>query len=130
MITLRSAQLLGLAPAFHNASGIGGGALQTTASDSALVATVAARERFRALPANAEAPLDQLVLYVTTETHSLGLKAGRVLGLQVRALQVRAEDKYALRGTVLRQALEEDKAAGRRPFLLSTLPFARCPTGC
>ncbi|KAJ7502871.1 pyridoxal phosphate-dependent transferase [Mycena galericulata] len=113
-----AAQLFGLAPAFYNTSGIGGGVLQTTASDSALVATVAARERFRALPANTEAPLDELIIYVTTQTHSLGLKAGRVLGLQVRALEVRAEDRYALRGTVLRQALEEDKAAGRYPFIL------------
>ncbi|KAJ6558468.1 pyridoxal phosphate-dependent transferase [Mycena vulgaris] len=113
-----SAQLLGLAPTFYNAGGVGGGALQTTASDSALIATVAARERFLALHADAPPALSELVLYVTTQTHSLGLKAGRVLGLQVRALEVRAEDKYALRGAVLRQALEEDKAAGRRPFLL------------
>ncbi|KAJ7714338.1 pyridoxal phosphate-dependent transferase [Mycena maculata] len=110
-----SAQLLGLSSVFHNAGGIGGGALQTTASDSALVAIVAARERLRALT---EVPLEELLVYVTTQTHSLGLKAGRVLGLQVRALEVRAEDRYALSGTVLRQALEEDKAAGRRPFIL------------
>jgi aromatic-L-amino-acid decarboxylase len=115
-----SAQLLGLGPAFHNTSGIGGGALQTTASDSALIATVAARERFLALPAHTQSPpsLDSLVLYVTTQTHSLGLKAGRVLGLRVRALEVRSEDQYALRGDVLREALEEDKKAGRCPFLL------------
>ncbi|KAJ7076898.1 pyridoxal phosphate-dependent transferase [Mycena belliarum] len=110
-----SAQLLGLGSAFHNAAGVGGGALQTTASDSALIATVAARERFLAA---APVKLDDLVLYVTTQTHSLGLKAGRVLGLRVRALEVCHEDRYSLRGDVLRQALEEDKAAGRHPFML------------
>ncbi|KAJ7690685.1 pyridoxal phosphate-dependent transferase [Mycena rosella] len=113
-----AAQLLGLDTAFHNAAGVGGGALQTTASESALIATVAARERFLALPTQSPSKLEELVLYVTTQTHSLGLKAGRVLGLQVRALEVRAEDKYALRGAALRQALEEDAAAGRRPFML------------
>ncbi|KAJ7497029.1 pyridoxal phosphate-dependent transferase [Mycena latifolia] len=113
-----AAQLLGLAPAFHNAAGIGGGALQTTASDSALIAIVAARERYLALLAAAPPKHDELVIYVTTQTHSLGLKAGRVLGLQVRALEVSPDDKYALRGDVLRQALEEDKAAGRHPFIL------------
>ncbi|KAJ6593608.1 pyridoxal phosphate-dependent transferase [Mycena capillaripes] len=115
-----SAQLLGLSPVFHNAAKLGGGgALQTTASESALIAVVAARERFIALPThNAPPSLDDLVLYVTTQTHSLGLKAGRVLGLRVRALEVRAEDKYALRGEVLREALAEDKAACRHPFIL------------
>lgn len=119
-----AAQLLGLAPAFLNTGGIGGGALQTTASDSALAATVAARERLLTLPAYTKSPpsLDALVIYVTTQTHSLGLKAGRVLGLQVRALEVTAEDMFALRGSVLLKALTEDKAAGRYPFVLSTPP--------
>ncbi|KAJ7209656.1 pyridoxal phosphate-dependent transferase [Mycena pura] len=117
-----AAKLLGLDPAFYNASGVGGGALQTTASDSALIATVAARERIMSLSAHAQTPLslDKLVVYVTTQTHSLGLKAGRVLGLHVRALEVRAQDSYALRGGVLQQAMEEDKAAGRWPFILIT----------
>ncbi|KAJ7647540.1 pyridoxal phosphate-dependent transferase [Roridomyces roridus] len=111
-----AAQLLGLSSAFHNSVGLGGGVLQTTASESALVATVAARERFRA--ANPDSAIEDLIIYVTTETHSLGLKAGRVLGLQVRTLPVRTEDQFALRGSVLQEALEEDKAAGRHPFIL------------
>ncbi|KAJ7188572.1 pyridoxal phosphate-dependent transferase [Mycena filopes] len=111
-----AAQLLGLAPAFHNAAGMGGGALQTTASDSALVAAVAARERF--VSAHPSVPLDSLVIYVTTQTHSLGLKAARVLGLQVRALEVTAADRYALRGDTLRAALLEDLLMGHKPFIL------------
>ncbi|KAJ7039190.1 pyridoxal phosphate-dependent transferase [Mycena alexandri] len=115
-----AAKLLGLAPAFHNACGTGGGALQTTASDSALVAAVAARERFVSThsESDAQTPLNSLVIYVTTQTHSLGLKAARVLGLQVRALEVTTEDRYALRGETLRAALEEDLAVGRKPFIL------------
>lgn len=118
-----AAKLLGLAPAFHNAAGTGGGALQTTASDSALVAAVAARERFVSAHS---APLNSLVIYVTTETHSLGLKAARVLGLQVRALKVTAADRYALRGQTLRTALEEDLALGRKPFILSAFRIYYC----
>jgi aromatic-L-amino-acid decarboxylase len=38
-----SARLLGLDPAFYNTSGVGGGVIQSTATDSALVACVAAR---------------------------------------------------------------------------------------
>lgn len=62
--------------------------------------------------------MEDLVIYTTTQTHSLGLKAGLVLGLNVRALEVRAEDQFALRGETLRQALEEDKKLGKRPFIL------------
>nr|GAT57892.1 predicted protein [Mycena chlorophos] len=113
-----AAKLLHLDPAFYNASGVGGGALQTTASDSALIAVVAARERFMTLHADDPPNLANLVIYVSTQTHSLGLKAGKVLGLRVRALEVRAEDGYALRGETLSRALEEDKAAGNRPFVL------------
>ena len=67
---------------------------------------------------NPGATLEELVIYVTTQTHSLGVKAGLVLGLEVRALAVRAEDGYVLRGENVRAALEEDKKKGKRPFLL------------
>ncbi|KAK0486173.1 pyridoxal phosphate-dependent transferase [Armillaria novae-zelandiae] len=81
-------ELLGLAPSFMNESGIGGGAIQSSASDSAMIAIVAARapEWF--------------------------------LGLSVRILDVRAEDNYSLRGDTLRSALEEDAKSGKKPFVL------------
>lgn len=63
--------------------------------------------------------MEDLIIYTTTQTHSLGLKAGLVLGLNVRALEVRAEDQFALRGETLRQALEDDEKQGKRPFILS-----------
>ncbi|KAF8638057.1 hypothetical protein AX16_010689 [Volvariella volvacea WC 439] len=111
-----AARLLGLGPAFQNSSGVGGGAIQTTASESALIAVVAARSLYtRRHP---DAKLDKLVIYTTTQTHSLGLKAGLVLGLEVRALEVATEDRFSLRGDTLRQALEEDLAAGKKPFIL------------
>ncbi|PPQ95321.1 hypothetical protein CVT26_008166 [Gymnopilus dilepis] len=111
-----SADLLGLSSAFHNASGIGGGVLQTTASDSALVAVVAARSKYQR--AHPTAKMEDLVIYTTSQTHSLGAKAGLILGLQVRSLDVKLEDELALRGEVLRTALEEDVGRGRRPFIL------------
>ncbi|KAE8226461.1 hypothetical protein CF319_g945 [Tilletia indica] len=60
----------------------------------------------------------RFVLYATTQTHSIAIKAATVLGLSFRALEVRAEDAYALRGHTLQAALEEDKEAGRIPFML------------
>ncbi|TFK45883.1 hypothetical protein OE88DRAFT_1715176 [Heliocybe sulcata] len=111
-----SAKLLGLSPEFYNTSGIGGGVMMTTASDSALTAIVAARSRhIRTHPGT---PLDKLVIYVTSQTHSLGLKAGLVLGLQVRVLDVKAEDNFAVRGESVKKAIEEDRESGREPFVL------------
>ncbi|KAH9913765.1 pyridoxal phosphate-dependent transferase [Fomitopsis serialis] len=104
------ARLFGLADHFLNSSGTGGGVIQTTSSDSALVVTVAARSQYtRRHP---DTKLEDLVLYVTSQTHSLGVKASLVLGLQCRVLDVKPEDEYALRGETLRAALEEDVARG------------------
>ncbi|TFK44455.1 pyridoxal phosphate-dependent transferase [Crucibulum laeve] len=111
-----AAQLLGLSPAFMNASGVGGGCLQTTASDSALVAIVAARSLYQRN--NPEAKMEDLIIYTTTQTHSLGLKAGLVLGLKVRAVEVDARDQFSLRESSLRNALDEDTKQGLKPFVL------------
>ncbi|KAK7689917.1 hypothetical protein QCA50_006556 [Cerrena zonata] len=111
-----AAKMFGLQNNFLNSSGVGGGVIQTTASDSALVAVVAARSLYtRKHP---EIKQEDLVFYTTTQTHSLGVKAGLVLGVQCRALEVEAEDQFALRGSVLRQALEEDKERGKHPFMI------------
>jgi aromatic-L-amino-acid decarboxylase len=72
---------------------------------------------------NPEVLVEQLVLYTTTQTHSLGKKAGLVLGLNVRALEVTSEDNYALRGETLRSALMEDALAGLHPFILGAIFF-------
>lgn len=66
-----------------------------------------------------EAKLEELVIYTTTQTHSIGVKTALVLGLQYHELDVRAEDAYALRGETLRRALEEDITIGKRPLALS-----------
>lgn len=112
-----SASLLGLDETFHIRSGLGGGAIQGTASDSALVAGIAARVRF--LTAHPHVPIEKLVLYVSSQTHSLGVKTAILLGITCRTLPVFAEDDYCLRGSTFRNAYEEDRAAGLWPFCLS-----------
>ncbi|KIY53995.1 hypothetical protein FISHEDRAFT_68367 [Fistulina hepatica ATCC 64428] len=109
-------KLFDLDGVFLNSSGIGGGCLQVTASDSALISIVAARSTY--MRSHPDVKMEELVIYTTTQTHSLGLKAGLVLGLAVRSLEVTASDCYSLRGHTLRAALEEDLARGRRPFIL------------
>jgi aromatic-L-amino-acid/L-tryptophan decarboxylase len=90
---------------------------QNTASDSALIAIVAARSLFTRKHPNTA--LSDLVIYTTTQTHSLGAKAALVLGLSEYAIGVSPADDFALRGETLRKALERDSVAGRKPFVLS-----------
>ena len=92
--------------------------MKPTASDSCLTAVVAARARYTTL--HPDVPLENLVIYGTTMTHSLGSKAALILGLKFRALQVTKEDAYGLRGETLKEALEEDKQAGKAPFIFSS----------
>ncbi|KIM45051.1 hypothetical protein M413DRAFT_441699 [Hebeloma cylindrosporum] len=108
--------LLGLSSAFSNQAGVGGGVLQTTASDSALVVVVAARALY--MRDHPDAKLEDLVMYTTTQTHSLGSKAALVLGLQVRSIEVKLDHGFALREDALRDALESDAKIGRKPFIL------------
>jgi Pyridoxal-dependent decarboxylase conserved domain len=93
---------------------------QTTASDSALTAIVAARAHY--LHEHPGTTLESLVIYVTTQTHSFGAKAAMILGLRVRALDVDAAvttDNTGLTGEGLTTAVEEDRALGLHPFVLS-----------
>ena len=61
---------------------------------------------------------EDLVIYTTTQTHSLGQKAGLILGVRCRALEVTVEDNFALRGSTLLTALEEDSKRGKHPFII------------
>jgi len=92
---------------------------QTTASDSALTAVVAARSSYERDHPYVKA--EKLIIYTTTQTHSLGAKAGLVFGLKVREIDVKLEDQLALRGQDLRTALQEDTQNGLHPFILSEL---------
>ena len=112
-----AATLFGLDDVFHMKSGKGGGVIQATASDSALLACIAARIRFQT--AHPDVPMEKLVLYISSQTHSLGVKTAVLLGLQCRTLPVLAQDDYSLRGSTFRVAYQEDRAAGLWPFCLS-----------
>ncbi|KAG8927006.1 hypothetical protein FRC00_002394 [Tulasnella sp. 408] len=111
-----AAKLFGLDEVFMASSLKGGGVIQPTASDSCLTAVAAARSRFSKL--HPETHLQNLVIYGTTMTHSLGAKAALILGLSFRALEVSRNDAYSLRGETLEKALKEDRAAGKIPFIL------------
>lgn len=131
------ARLLGLSDSFLTSLKTGGGLILGSASESALTAAMAARERALRLltqeldPARSQAirgsdvPVSvrdqygqKLVMYGSTQTHSLGAKAALLLGLQFRAIPVAEADGYTLRGENLRKGIEMDIAAGFIPFFV------------
>ncbi|KAH9989806.1 pyridoxal phosphate-dependent transferase [Russula vinacea] len=114
-----AAKMFGLHGVFWNVNEVGGGVIQTTASDSALTAIVAARTRY--LNEHPGTTLESLVIYVTTQTHSFGQKAAMILGLRIRAIDVDVTvttDNTGLTGEGLRAAVKEDHAQGLHPFVL------------
>jgi len=113
-------ELTGLPESYRSSTGTGGGVIQGTASEAALVAMVAARARvLRKLGREAE-----LVAYVSTQTHSSVLKAAMLAGVvrnqedtvHLRLLETDAHQ--ALRPEVLERFIREDLAAGRQPFFV------------
>jgi len=60
----------------------------------------------------------KLVIYGSTQTHSIAKKAAVILGLEFRAVPVSIEDNYGLRGEALRKAMKADVDAGYVPFFV------------
>ncbi|XP_072910441.1 aromatic-L-amino-acid decarboxylase isoform X2 [Hemitrygon akajei] len=100
----------------------GGGVIQSTASESTLVALLAAKRKmvtlFRANNSDTAENMimSNLVAYTSDQSHSSVERAGLIGGVKMRKLPT--DEKFSLRGETLRQALEEDKALGLIPFFL------------
>lgn len=119
------AEILDLPGKFRFSEGTaGGGVIQGTASDSTLVAMLAARQRlFGGSPSRANPP-GELVAYASSQAHSSVVKAAMVAGVadgaadrrHVRLIDV--DESFAMRADLLEQAMREDAAAGRRPFFV------------
>ncbi len=103
----------------------GGGVIQSTASDAALVALCAARER--SLRAHPNARPEHLVAYTSTQAHSSITKACMVAGLirspddrsRLRLIPGDARTEYAMDPHSLEAALREDQARGLLPFFIA-----------
>jgi len=111
------AGLLDLPDRFRSTSDTGGGVIQGTASESTLIAMVAARERVRR-----QADPGELVAYASTQAHSSVRKAAMVSGVcdglddDVHVRSIATDDTHAMDAVALRRAMEEDLGAGRTPF--------------
>ncbi|CAF99828.1 unnamed protein product, partial [Tetraodon nigroviridis] len=107
----------------HHPDSRGGGVLQTSVSESTLVALLAARkDKILQLQADLQEDVDdsvlnaKLVAYCSDQTHSSFEKAGLISLVKIRFLP--SDEQFSLRGDALKQAIEEDKKKGLVPFLL------------
>ncbi|MBD2181602.1 aspartate aminotransferase family protein [Planktothrix sp. FACHB-1355] len=104
--------MLGLPEQFKS-SGTGGGVIHDTASSACLAALVAAREQ-------ANADINKLVAYISTQAHSSIEKGIKIAGLRrenVRFIEV--DRNYAMKPDVLEQCIAADLKAGLIPCYLA-----------
>uniref|UniRef100_A0A182QJR3 Histidine decarboxylase n=1 Tax=Anopheles farauti TaxID=69004 RepID=A0A182QJR3_9DIPT len=115
-------KMIGLPDSFLHIPGVsmGGGVIQTTASEATLVCLLAGRtmaiRRFHEhTPGLQDAEINaRLVAYCSDQAHSSVEKAA-LIGL-VRMRFIEADDQLSLRGDALRDAIEEDIKQGLIPF--------------
>ncbi|XP_068392117.1 histidine decarboxylase isoform X2 [Eschrichtius robustus] len=122
------AKMLGLPEHFlhHHPGSQGGGVLQSTVSESTLIALLAARknkilEIKASEPGADESSLNaRLVAYASDQAHSSVEKAGLISLVKMKFLPV--DDDFSLRGEVLQKAIKEDREQGLVPvFVCATL---------
>uniref|UniRef100_A0A665V6F6 Histidine decarboxylase n=1 Tax=Echeneis naucrates TaxID=173247 RepID=A0A665V6F6_ECHNA len=101
----------------------GGGILQSTVSESTLVALLAARkDKILQLRAELDQDVDdsvlnsRLVCYASDQAHSSVEKAGLISLVKLRFLPT--DELLSLRGDTLKQAIQEDRRLGLVPFML------------
>ena len=101
-------------PSSWKTTGPGGGVIQMSASDSAHVALVTARER-------SLDPVDKLVVYASDQTHSSVEKGARIAGYsQIRSIPTDAQ--FAMDVAALEAAITADRDAGLVPtFVAATI---------
>ncbi|KAM9367008.1 histidine decarboxylase [Symphorus nematophorus] len=107
----------------HHPDSRGGGVLQSTVSESTLVALLAARkDKILQLRAELDQDVDdsvlnsRLVAYASDQAHSSVEKAGLISLVKIRFLPT--DEQLSLRGDTLKQAIQEDRCRGLTPFML------------
>ncbi len=114
-------ELLGLPEGFRSTSERGGGAIQGTASESTLIAMLAARWRATGGAVNDDGDTTRLVGYCTSQAHSSIEKGFRIAGIGTARMRVVPhDDRYAMRPRALAEMITADVAAGLVPFIVVT----------
>ncbi|KAL6871457.1 hypothetical protein ACP4OV_014286 [Aristida adscensionis] len=106
-------------PSQFLSSGLGGGVIQGTASEAALVVLLAARDR--ALKKYGRLSLEKLVVYASDQTHSALQKACQVAGIfpeNVRAVKADCNTNYSVASKAISEAISTDLSSGLIPFFM------------
>ncbi|HOW64136.1 MAG TPA: pyridoxal-dependent decarboxylase [Candidatus Paceibacterota bacterium] len=112
------ADMLALPPQFKS-GGDGGGVIQDSASSAALCAILAARERATGFQSREKGVDARLVAYASSQTHSSVEKAIMIAGIGRERLRlIEVDDRYAMRPDRLTDQVEQDLAAGLKPFFV------------
>ncbi|XP_074841579.1 aromatic-L-amino-acid decarboxylase [Carettochelys insculpta] len=114
--------------------GEGGGVIQGTASEATLVMLLAARTK-TIRRVQSEHPelamgdvMSRLVAYASDQAHSSVEKAALIGGVKIK--NIPSDDKFAVRGSALQDALQEDRAAGLIPFFVIQFCATLGTTSC
>uniref|UniRef100_UPI00398EC96E histidine decarboxylase n=1 Tax=Pristiophorus japonicus TaxID=55135 RepID=UPI00398EC96E len=118
------AAMLGLPNHFlhHHPDSQGGGVLQSTVSESTLIALLAARKakitEMKSTDSNTDDSVlnSRLVAYASDQAHSSVEKAGLITLVKIRFLQT--DKDLSLRAGSVSRALEDDRRRGLVPFFL------------
>jgi aromatic-L-amino-acid/L-tryptophan decarboxylase len=106
-------------PGKFRSTSTGGGVIQDTASTSALTAVIAARERATNFESNKSGSRQNLVAYVSTQTHSSLEKAIKMAGIGSNNLRlIEVDENFAMRPQMLEQQIGEDRKNGFIPFFV------------
>lgn len=108
---------MGLPERFDSRSGgPGGGVIQGTASEAALVCLVSARERARRTTG---APIERLTAYASSQAHSSVAKGTLVAGLPRENFRlVPVDARLRMRPDALARMIARDRAEGLTPFFV------------
>ncbi len=114
-------ELLDLPDHFHSTSERGGGVIQGSASEAALVAILAARWRATGGAVNTTGDTSRLTAYTSAHAHSAVEKGLRIAGIGTDRIRVVPHDeRHAMRADALVAAIEADVHAGLHPFFVCT----------
>ena len=114
-------ELLGLPDRFHSTSEQGGGVIQGSASEAALVAILAARWRATGGNVNADGDATQLTAYCTSQAHSSIEKGLRIAAIGTDRTRIIDHDEtFAMRPDALAAAITNDRQQGLTPFFVCT----------
>ncbi|MEZ5105150.1 MAG: pyridoxal-dependent decarboxylase [Draconibacterium sp.] len=112
------AEMMGMPEKFKSTAS-GGGVIQDTASTSALTAVIAARERATNFESNKTGVRQNLVAYISTQTHSSLEKAIKMAGIGKENLRlIDVDEKFAMRTELLDEQIKKDKKEGLVPFFI------------